>query len=749
MKILFAIFLSAVVITAFFVTHQSTSAQGFMCHTLQPGLAVQSGFGVPYDTVFGTNNQLINVLCDFLTGQATITFGDNNASRYIYELGYEYINGQWVPFTLTGAGKQGQWISTTASTQVSALGDGSPRYFVGYICNWTGSTWKCGCRDFFCNQSFWQMQAYSTITQAGNSSSSGGSSTGGFSSSSGAGATCGGGQCSACQACGGNCNNCGGNRTIWVDGKNGNDSNNGLSQGQAFKTIGKGANTVRGGDVMIVRPGKYYEKPTFSNLGSSANNPVWILSEVPGQAVISGLWREADQGNVNWNSEGNGVYSASHGDVYSGTYNNSFLFRYKSKGDLEAGSVAGVRKPTYGLGVGGGRVYIRLPGNANPNGKSIQITDQFSQVLVNVRNSPYVILDGFAIEGAGDTHAIDVDTSSTHVTLRNLNFSNSREGARVPNNTIFEWSEYSYPYFYEFADDIIDLNGGDTRKLYDIVKEYFSSSGNAHLEGGIAKGHSTAPRNAEFRYNYMHQVFDGEQLGQFVDSVSHHNVYNYGYDNHVQFESWRSGHPARNLRFHDNLLMNGAPPLSHQDTSGGMQGPHYVYRNVLKITDPKHSRTHWLLKTLNVKNKNIYYYHNTFDLTDGRLHWEDGDKLIMRNNIFMFDNGRQGDQGTPDRQNNFLVNNNNIGTITGNGGRFLGSNRSALNFNDINNFNFGLQSGSPAIDAGTTIPASWPDTHQTNGTPDVGAFEAGENPGNNWPRPRSTAYTIEEPDRWK
>jgi hypothetical protein len=34
----------------------------------------------------------------------------------------------------------------------------SSPYFVGYTCHWTGSAWKCGCRDAACTQSFWQLQ---------------------------------------------------------------------------------------------------------------------------------------------------------------------------------------------------------------------------------------------------------------------------------------------------------------------------------------------------------------------------------------------------------------------------------------------------------------------------------------------------------------------------------------------------------------------------------------------------------------
>jgi hypothetical protein len=114
-------------------------------------------------------------------------------------------------------------------------------------------------------------------------------------------------ECQACMACGGDCDACGGERTIWVDQQAGDDANSGLSRDQALKTISQGAQVVRGGDVMIVRPGTYYETPEFQDLGSSASAPVWILAEIPGNAVISSLWQAAAEGTQAWEHQGNGV----------------------------------------------------------------------------------------------------------------------------------------------------------------------------------------------------------------------------------------------------------------------------------------------------------------------------------------------------------------------------------------------------------------------------------------------------------
>ena len=427
----------------------------------------------------------------------------------------------------------------------------------------------------------------------------------------------------------------------------------------------------------------------------------------------------------------------------------------------------GVKKPPYGFAEDGGTMYVRLPGNANPNGKSIKLTDSVSQSIVTIRNSPYVILDGFKIAGAGRTWAVNVDNGSHHVTLRNLNVTHSRYGAVLPNNSIFEWSEFSYPNFRNFVDDLFTLNGvASNGPIFDLVKRYYSSGGNAFLEGGLATSGSTPTSNQEFRYNYIHEVFDGEKLGVFNDTVTHHNVYNYNYDDHIEFEGWRSNHTARNLRAHDNLFLNSAATmLSHQVSGGSIQGPHYVYRNVIYITDSRHSHPWTVIKNRKMGNGQVYYYHNVIKNNAGEnqgwgntnwLYWDESvgtpGNLTFRNNIFLFDvlSPGRGGAPVPSFGNNVLAGSSNIGKLTAGGGRYVG-NESSVRFTSANSLNFGLQSSSPAINAGTTLPGNWPDSHKSaiNGAPDAGAFEYGENPGNNWPRPRSTAYTIEKPDRWK
>ena len=561
------------------------------------------------------------------------------------------------------------------------------------------------------------------------------------------------------------CPSCGDRRTIWVDQANGDDRNTGLSIDDALKTIGQGALLLRGGDIMMVRPGVYYETPVFSDLGSSEGSPVWIRSEKPGEAVISGLWPAADQGRVAWTPLGDGLYAAAHGDSFMGEAAGRFLFRYKSLADLEAGAVIGISKPPYGFAHQDGQIYLRLPDGVDPNGLSVKLTDRFSQPIVTIKTSPYVILDGFRIAGAGGTDAIETDQASHHLTLRNLVVTHSRRAARLPDDSLFEWSEYTYPGFYRFVDDLIDLNDGDNQAIFELVKTYFSEDGNAWLEGGIAESFATPSRNVEFRYLYTHQIFDGQRLGAFVDSSSHHNVCEYAYDDCIEFEHWRPNHPGSNLRVHDSLLLNAmGSALSHQDSSGTMRGPQFVYRNVIYNTDFKHAHPTYLVKNKNLRaSTKIVYHHNLLQNWKGAndgwgqtnwLYWDnkagDPQYLTFRNNIILFDDlSDDGYPDHPDSDSNILVNARDNPQLRGAAGRYLGVDAAALRFRNPDDLDFTLEEGSPAIDAGVALPSDWPDSRTVSGQPDIGPFEFGDTIGPDWPRPRRTVFTKAEPDRWR
>ena len=363
-------------------------------------------------------------------------------------------------------------------------------------------------------------------------------------------------------------------RTVYVDGQRGSNRNHGLSPDQPVATIQRGAKIVRGGDLMIVRAGTYYENIELNALGSSADQPVWILAQPRGSVTISGMWKAAATGRVRWKPEGAGIYSARHGPVLFGAYNDTFLFRFRSlKKDLMIGWADQVqmRMPLHGFAVQKRRLYVRLPGGVDPNGQSLRFSpptwgESGRTSVIKIHQSPHVILDGFRIEGSG-TYCVRIGRESHHATIRNTVFAYCRYGAQLPDHSVIEWSEYTYPGFRDFSEQVRQLNG-HTLRTFDLVKNYQP----AWLEGGIATsyGKDHASKHCEFRYNFLHETFDGERLGDFEASASHHNVYLYNYDNHIELETW-AGHGSRNLRVHHSLFsrLTKRSHFSSGNQSGG------------------------------------------------------------------------------------------------------------------------------------------------------------------------------------
>ncbi len=543
-----------------------------------------------------------------------------------------------------------------------------------------------------------------------------------------------------------------GSRTVYVDMATGDDENDGLSPETAVATISRGAEIVKGGDKMLVAPGVYYEQPVFSSLGSSADQPVWLRAEPPGEVTISGMWPEAARGETVWIDEGGGVYSAEHGAVLFGAHDGKFLFRLNSVADLRDAYAASVdvQVPPYGLAVEDGRVFVRLPDGVDPNGESVLLSppswdeEGWLTGIVQVFGSPYVIIDGFRIEGSG-TSGIYIYHDCEGMTVRNTVLSYCVFGVRLPDDGIVEWCEYVYPGFHDFAEQVRILNDEDVNQVYTLVKEYHDP---VRLEGGIAETYGTSgitSVNCEFRYNFLHQTFDGERLGNFEYSESHHNVYMYNYDNHNELESW-AGFGSRELRLHDNLML-ACPlgPVSHQGSS--IVGPQYVYRNVIYGYDD-HGMSSWTQIKSYAPNTaaGIFYYHNILWGGRGGLFWDTRGNLHFRNNIFIFSHNRDEDIGGFDSDCNLFVNDVDKPWIYGSRGEYLGPDPKALDFLAVDSLNFGISPGSPAVNAGIVIPGF---NDRGVDIPDIGPFEAGEDPGPEWPRPRCTVFTETVPERWR
>lgn len=559
-------------------------------------------------------------------------------------------------------------------------------------------------------------------------------------------------------------------RTLYVNGRRGSDGNSGTSPDRALKTISAGARVLRGGDKLIVGPGVYYERPVFGDMGASPDKPVWILAQPRGEAVISGTWEAAAEGKIKWTPEGGGVYSTPRTNpaLFCWTTEKAFVFRYMTLKDLRARKVSTrgrsgeVTGPEAGFTCEGGKIYLRLPDSKDPNGRRLMFSspswgEKPTEKIVQI-HSPHVVFDGFRVQGTG---TFGVVFYKPQATVRNCVFEYCREGVGIGDDSLVEWCEYTYPGFYDFAEETRKLNGGRL-VVYPLTKDYHSRN---WYEGSLAYptagNDEPSPRRVTVRNCYIHQVFDGLMLGGFEDSDAHHNVFEHCYDNHVELETWTRAGRMRNIRFHHNLLLScPGGPISHQEPNH-LEGPHYVYRNVVVGYD-EHGLDPWVIIKSKCygKGRGFYYYHNLFLVRSAEPYWNEKHwpqewlkTFTFKNNVFIFTKdlkrptGPRGTEGyfkaaanvvvAPGRANKAILD-----ALLRNGGKHFGS-VDKLRFRNADTLDFRLQPGSPLIDAGVKIPGF---NDNARGTPDIGPFEAGDDAGPGWPRPRKTVFNAADPD---
>ena len=160
-----------------FVPHAADAAT---CHLIDRNDSVQSGFGVPYAPFSSAREMLMTIDCD--GRDVTLTAGSGKQEEFIYETGYQWTGSGWSQISFNGSKPNGVWFQEEAKAEFRAPDTDETYFTLSYICTWTGSQWKCGCRTSGCSTSYWQLQAYEAQSIASpppsNGSSSGGGSNG-------------------------------------------------------------------------------------------------------------------------------------------------------------------------------------------------------------------------------------------------------------------------------------------------------------------------------------------------------------------------------------------------------------------------------------------------------------------------------------------------------------------------------------------------------------------------------------------
>ncbi|MEM6333243.1 MAG: hypothetical protein AAF823_07895 [Planctomycetota bacterium] len=594
-------------------------------------------------------------------------------------------------------------------------------------------------------------------------------------------------------------------RVFYVHASSGDDAADGRSPQTAWRTLQAAVDRVQPGDALIVGPGSYYQ-PTLRvrDRAGTAQRPIYIRAEPLGEATVSSAWPDAAEGLVEWHREADGVWSApfparkrdpkTFGGFVAADGTEYMLFGMRSLADLLSdkapiwkqwdryGPDRPMPWPGYGFALEAGRCWLRTPNGEDPNGKRVVIATHadHESSAVHIDNSPHVILDGLRFEGAGDK-AVKAERNSPYLTVRNAVIEYCRHGVGPDDHGLIEWSEYTFPGYKRFADELVRRVRADgvrvANPMFGWVKRYHGARTEGHLLGrpwtAPRNNRGVGPRFCEGRFNFSHQAFDGDAPGAWSDSRVHSSVYLYTYDNAIEMEAGRHS-PGRNVHVHDNLIIASLyGTISHQDTTDLPMGPQYVYRNVILgnfpegyrgpdrvVTGPVDSADDawqpWVVCKFLAPNANaITYAHNFIWMRGGGLIWKKPEtastrrKMAWVNNVIAFDQGLTNYEG----QHAFRADANAwVGPgqrrdLQGPRGLNLGS-LSSLELRDIDALDLRPLPGSPLIDAAGPMQDLQP---AADGRPDIGPFEAGTFdgpvPGDTWPRPRVRVFNAAFPQR--
>ena len=161
---------------------------------------------------------------------------------------------------------------------------------------------------------------------------------------------------------------------IWVS-PTGNDSAQG-TQASPLKSVALAMSRANAGDQVRLLPGIYYQEVNQATAlrSGSANNYIHLISDTPRAAILDGS-DPAFFNRTDWRDDGGGVYSLPYSGAapyVASVGTGSSLYRLAAQTSLSnlQSAYLGVSQ---GFVTSGGRIYVRLEGNASPNGKQINI----------------------------------------------------------------------------------------------------------------------------------------------------------------------------------------------------------------------------------------------------------------------------------------------------------------------------------------------------------------------------------------
>jgi hypothetical protein len=348
---------------------------------------------------------------------------------------------------------------------------------------------------------------------------------------------------------------------------------------------------ARAGDHVLLGGGVYYEGEMALARSGSATAPVVIRSRAGERAILDG----ADPAPFKWTAQGGGVYRTTLGapDPRMVVAGGARLFRYRSLDDLRA-----LRAGVAGFFVSSGALYVRLPGNANPDSVRMAVS-RYHHAFDVERSFIYFVDLTFRYYGHGEyAKAIYLHDASDNLV----------------HGCTFEWNDIGVGIKYASSRNVIEeseFHDSIGHWPWDEVKE----SDYTLEDGGVYVYETVTGRGNVIRRNVFHDDFDGFHVSPANSAaitnetdVYENLVYNMA-DDGMEVDGRASNVRIWGNTFHDVLMGISMAPV--------IGGPVYAIRNVIfRIGAGGRDGSAFKFNSDEGRSGPMYLFHNTADAAE-------------------------------------------------------------------------------------------------------------------------------------
>jgi hypothetical protein len=139
----------------------ATHAQAKPCGVYSVAYNVPAGYGATFNVDSLTRGLLLQSMCDTAGFSATIGSSATSPTNFaVYKTGYRWDGSKWAAITMApnGGTASGSYVMGNAKSSATLAYTDENTYWVSFACVLNSGKWKCGCRDVFCQSSFWNLQ---------------------------------------------------------------------------------------------------------------------------------------------------------------------------------------------------------------------------------------------------------------------------------------------------------------------------------------------------------------------------------------------------------------------------------------------------------------------------------------------------------------------------------------------------------------------------------------------------------------